>query len=86
MNRGGFRCDLVGRSRSGLVLRAQVAAKGDPGNRATTVFVCESALALARNADLLPPDGGVLTPATAFGEVLVRRLHAAGVTLAVLSG
>jgi len=84
MDRGGFRCELVGRSASGLVLRARVSAKGDPGNRATTVFVCESALALVRNLDVLPPGGGVMTPATALGDVLVRRLHAAGVTLEVL--
>lgn len=86
MDRGGFRCELVGRSASGLVLRARVATKGDPGNRATTVFVCEAALALVRNAGMLPPGGGVLTPALAFGDVLVRRLRAAGVTLEVLPG
>lgn len=81
MDNGGFRCELVGHSQSGRLLRARVAMKGDPGNRATTVFVCESALALARDIDQLPPDGGVLTPASGLGPVLVRRLRAAGVTM-----
>ena len=81
MDGGGFRCELVGHSSSGRVLRARVAMKGDPGNRATTVFVCESALALVRDGAELPPDGGVLTPASALGPVLLRRLRAAGVTM-----
>ena len=59
---------------------------GDPGNRATTVFVCESALALALEADALPGGrarGGVLTPATGLGTVLVDRLRRASVRIDV---
>jgi short subunit dehydrogenase-like uncharacterized protein len=86
MDGGRFRCELVGRTASGQVLRAVVADQGDPGNRATTKMVCESALALALNTDELPTlagRGGVLTPATALGGVLVRRLREAGMTLEV---
>ena len=42
------------------------------------VFVSEAALALVLDKDSLPPfgkRGGVLTPMTAFGDVLVRRLN-----------
>ena len=81
MDRGGFRCELVAIGERGTVLRGLVADRGDPGNRATTKFVCESALALAHDADALPGAGrlgGVLTPATALGAVLVARLRAAG--------
>ncbi|HMS81149.1 MAG TPA: hypothetical protein PKC20_16785, partial [Burkholderiaceae bacterium] len=84
MDAGGFRCELVGRSAGGHVLRGRIAGRGDPGNRATTVFVCEAALALAGPAEALPRDagaGGVLTPATALGDVLARRLAAAGMTV-----
>lgn len=84
MNRGGFRCELVGVDTQGTVARARVAASGDPGNRATTVMVCEAALALALDAPRLPcgsSGGGVLTPASGLGDVLVQRLRQAGMTL-----
>ena len=45
-------------------------------------MISECALALALEREALPwraQEGGVLTPATAFGDVLVRRLEATGV-------
>jgi short subunit dehydrogenase-like uncharacterized protein len=84
MDGGSFRCELVGKTASGKVMRGRVAGKGDPGNRATTKFVCESALALALQPQALPGGehgGGVLTPASGLGMVLSRRLIAAGMTL-----
>jgi short subunit dehydrogenase-like uncharacterized protein len=86
MDRGWYRCDLAGTLPSGEVVRCRVADSGDPGNRATTRLVCESALAIALQEESLPGGptrGGVLTPATALGQVLVERLRAAGVTLEV---
>ncbi len=84
MDAGGFRCELVGTGANGTVVRGRIAGRGDPGNRATTVFVCEAALALAVDLDALPGGagfGGVLTPATALGEPYARRLAAAGITV-----
>lgn len=83
MDEGSFRCELVAHGTRGTVLRGRIAAQGDPGNRATTAFVCEAALALAHEGDALPqrPGGGVLTPATAFGAVLLRRLAAVGMDI-----
>ncbi|MBK9236708.1 MAG: saccharopine dehydrogenase NADP-binding domain-containing protein [Rhodoferax sp.] len=86
MNGGSFGCELVGTSASGRQLRARIADQGDPGNRATTKMVCESALCLALEPSALPGEpgfGGVLTPASAFGAVLVERLRRAGMTLVV---
>lgn len=86
MNTGSFACELVGKSAAGQVLRGRIQDQGDPGNRATTKMVCEAALCLALNADQLPgcsSYGGVLTPASALGDVLVDRLRSAGMTLAV---
>jgi short subunit dehydrogenase-like uncharacterized protein len=87
MDQGSFRCELVGKSADGTVVRGRVAGLGDPGNRATTKFVCESALALALQADELPGGerGGVLTPASGLGMVLVQRLLAVGITLEPVS-
>ncbi len=83
MDGGSFRCELVGKSALGHVVRARVADQGDPGNRATTRMVCEAALALALELDQLPGGrvfGGVLTPATGLGDVLLARLRKAGMT------
>jgi short subunit dehydrogenase-like uncharacterized protein len=84
MDGGSFRCELIGVGERGTVVRGRIAAKGDPGNRATTVFVCESALALACDGKKLPGGakrGGVLTPSVALGGVLAERLRAAGMTV-----
>jgi short subunit dehydrogenase-like uncharacterized protein len=84
MDNGGFRCELVATGERGTVQRGRIADRGDPGNRATTKMVCEAALALALDGERLPHAGslgGVLTPATALGEVLAGRLRQAGMTV-----
>jgi short subunit dehydrogenase-like uncharacterized protein len=86
MNNGSYRCELIGRSASGKVLRGKISDSGDPGNRATTKMVCESALCLALQYEALPRaagSAGFLTPASGLGDVLVMRLRAAGMTLEV---
>jgi short subunit dehydrogenase-like uncharacterized protein len=83
MDRGWFRTDLRATGEDGRAIKCTIKHKGDPGNRATVRFLCESALALALDGDALPAGGGVLTPATALGDVLARRLRAAGVEMTV---
>jgi len=84
IRRARFRCELVGMDARGPQVRVVIADRGDPSNAVTVKCVCESALALAIDLERLPggPErGGVLTPATAFGDVLVERLRAAGMHL-----
>jgi short subunit dehydrogenase-like uncharacterized protein len=84
MNGGSFRCELIGKSANGHVVRGRIMDQGDPGNRATTKMVCEAALCLALQFDELPGGqklGGLLTPATGLGDVLLARLQATGMTL-----
>ncbi len=84
MDSGSFRCQLIGRSAQGNIVRAVVSEQGDPSNRATTKMVCESAMALVHGAAQLPGGrqrGGVITPAYALGDVLVQRLRAAGMQI-----
>jgi short subunit dehydrogenase-like uncharacterized protein len=86
MDNGFFRCDLVGMAADGRKVYGIVSDKGDPGNRATVKFLCEAALSLALSADQLPGGpkrGGVLTPATGLGDVLVERLRRAGMRLEI---
>lgn len=60
--------------------QAEVWVRGDqdPGYGSTSGMLSEAALCLARNEH--PCEGGVLTPATAMGQALVKRLPRAGVT------
>ena len=86
MDEGWFRCEMLGWGSEGQRVRGLIADKGDPGNRATVKFVCESALCLAVDFDRLPGGldrGGILTPATGLGDVLVGRLRQAGMRLEV---
>jgi short subunit dehydrogenase-like uncharacterized protein len=88
MDNGSFRCELIGESANGTQVRGCIAGRGDPGNRATTLFVCEAAMALAGDARALPGGarrGGVVTPATALGLPYARRLAAAGITVEPLA-
>ena len=77
-DRGHFRIQVHTRTASGAQPVCHIEASGDPGYKATSVMLGESALALARDGARLPDAAGVLTPATAMGNVLVDRLRAAG--------
>jgi short subunit dehydrogenase-like uncharacterized protein len=74
--RGYFRLEVHGAGH-----KATVAAKGDPGYKATALMMGETALALA--LEQLPERFGVLTPASGLGMPLVERRRAAGMTLSV---
>ncbi|KAL6305121.1 Saccharopine dehydrogenase-domain-containing protein [Sparassis latifolia] len=55
--------------------------RGDPGYLLSSMIISECALALLLDKSLLPPlarVGGVLTPASALGDVLINRLEACG--------
>lgn len=84
MNEGWFRCELLGIASDGRKVKGLIYDQGDPGNRATVKFLCESALNLALNAADLPGGeqcGGILTPATGLGDVLAKRLRQTGMTI-----
>lgn len=51
---------------------------GDPGYQETSKMLIESALCIVLEEDKLPKvGGGILTPAAAFGDVLMTRLYKA---------
>jgi len=60
---------------------ATLSVKGDPGYLRTAMFISETALTLSlekARLSKLGQQGGVLTPATAGGEVLAERLRKYG--------
>ncbi|MGE6757913.1 saccharopine dehydrogenase family protein [Corallococcus interemptor] len=84
--RGLFEVRILGeglspKSGQRVKVEGKVASSGDPGYQATARMLAESALCLA--FDNTPKRGGVLTPASAMGMVLVERLRKAGMTFEV---
>ena len=55
---------------------------GDPGYGETAKMLAESAMCLAK--DRLPKRSGLLTPATAMGDKLIKRLQKAGIGFTVV--
>jgi short subunit dehydrogenase-like uncharacterized protein len=53
-------------------MRARVTGDRDPGYGSTSKMLSESAVCLA--TDDLPSSGGFLTPASAMGDALLKRL------------
>jgi short subunit dehydrogenase-like uncharacterized protein len=79
--RGFYEIAIHATTSSGRRYVSRVVQQGDPGYAATAVLLGESALCLALDRDRLPEGGGVLTPATAMGDVLIERLRVSGVTI-----
>jgi short subunit dehydrogenase-like uncharacterized protein len=83
---GFFQLRLEAETVEGERLHAVIAGTSDPGYGETAKMLSESALCLALDEAKLPPVAGVLTPATALGNVLVERLRAAGMTFEARAG
>jgi len=79
--RGFFELQAFTRTTTGKRYRSVIAAKGDPGYKATAMMFGEAALTLALDRADLPDRSGVLTPASAMGDALVARLKAAGMRI-----
>lgn len=78
---GRYAVETYTTTTTGVRYRATMSQKGDPGYKATSVLLGESALALAFDRDRLSDLRGVLTPAAAMGDALLARFPAAEVPL-----
>jgi len=61
-----------------IIARSIFRGRGDAGYFLSSIMISECALALALDGAILPQTGrggGVLTPMTAFGDVLIERLR-----------
>ncbi len=75
---------FVGTAANGDVIRASVKGDMDPGYGSTSKMISESAVCLLLNPKAAK--GGIWTPASALGEILIERLKAnAGLTFQVES-
>jgi short subunit dehydrogenase-like uncharacterized protein len=80
-DRGHYRIETYTTTTTGARYVARMEQRGDPGYKATSVLLGESALALAFDRDTLSDLLGVLTPAAAMGDALLARFPATGVSL-----
>ncbi|WP_428236315.1 saccharopine dehydrogenase family protein [Gracilimonas sp.] len=81
---GYFKLLAVAEDQDGQKASLNMSYPGDPGNKSTVFFLCESALCLAENSDKLKTKSGFKTPVSALGELLVQRLSTRG--LKIISG
>jgi short subunit dehydrogenase-like uncharacterized protein len=83
--RSWFKVRFIGRALvDGQVQRVTTEVSGgDPGYGETSKMLAESALCLA--FDRLPKHAGQMTPATAMGEALLKRLQKAGIRFDVIA-
>ena len=79
---GFFKCTFVVKGKNGEEKIYGLRGSGDPGYKVTSKLVCESAISLLGDGSLLPGGalwGGLLTPSSGLGNVLVERLKKAGI-------
>lgn len=64
----------VGKTADGQTIMTSVSGDKDPGYGSTCKMIAESAICLARDVPRSVTAGGVLTPAPAMGDKLIKRL------------
>lgn len=74
LNQGQFKVEVYAKQGSKQLSKVTVSGKGDPGYGATSKMLAEVALCLALDKQGKPSAAGVLTPATALGDALIKRL------------
>lgn len=79
--RGGYKVETYTTTSTGCRYVANMSQRGDPGYSATATLLGLSALLLTTERDRLTDLRGVLTPASAMGDLLLERMPGAGVTL-----
>lgn len=83
--KGGYDFRFFGRTAAGQKMVVKVTGDRDPGYGSTAKMLGEAAVCLALETDKAAVGGGFWTPATAFGDKLVKRLvDHAGLTFEVL--
>lgn len=83
--KGFFDFRIHGRTDDGRCLVAKVTGDRDPGYGSTAKMLGQAAACLAQDLARGQPRGGFWTPATAFGDALVKRLRArSGLTFEIL--
>ena len=78
---GYFKLFAIGRNETRQKATLKMSYPGDPGNKSTVFFLCESALCLSENLDKVKSYSGFKTPVSALGDLLVKRLTQRGLKI-----
>lgn len=78
MDKGFLKITGFGTGSNGTKVKTMIYFPTDPGYRDTARMLVESGLSLALEGDKIKATGGVWTPATCQGEVLLNRLVRTG--------
>ncbi|MBD3615200.1 MAG: saccharopine dehydrogenase NADP-binding domain-containing protein [Gracilimonas sp.] len=78
IEKGYFKMTAFADDYEGNKTKLQMSYPGDPGNKSTVFFLCESALCLLESTDKDSQKNGFLTPITAFGDALIERMTSKG--------
>jgi len=87
MKKASYKTTIIGETEGTQpnVVKAIFQGFKDPGYSGTSELIAEAALALVLERDKLPgKKGGLLTPAAAFGQVLIDRLKGIGMNIEVI--
>ena len=88
MNEGFFKVKFIIDNNFDDKAIFEIFGKGDPGYKITSLLVCESALSLLEDKSIMPGGkdyGGILTPSSGLGDVLIKRLINAGISFKKIS-
>jgi short subunit dehydrogenase-like uncharacterized protein len=73
--KGFYDLRFFGQTDDGRSIRVKVTGQGDPGYGSTSKILGQAAACLALATSKSDLRGGIWTPATAFGDVLIERLE-----------
>lgn len=83
---GGYEMEFFGRVPGRGSIQARLTGDMDPGYGSTAKILTQTALCLAVDTPKPPETGGFWTPASLFGEKLIKRLEeSAGITFSIES-
>lgn len=80
---GYFKLKAFAKDEHGSVKKLTMSYPGDPGNKSTVFFLCESALELAENTSSYIDKYGFLTTVSALGPDFIDRLRSRGLHITI---
>lgn len=78
---GFFKMNTFAETQDGKKANLSMFYPGDPGNKSTVFFLCESALCVLDNENNLSSKSGFLTPVSALEHLLINRLIEKGLQI-----
>jgi short subunit dehydrogenase-like uncharacterized protein len=82
---GFFKVNAYAFDDHGSSKKLNMSYPGDPGNKSTIFFLCESVLYLAENNNIYLDRNGFLTPVSALGLKFIQRLKDRGLQISIES-